>query len=140
DYTAGWQYLVLLPLSLVALWRKGIPGGLRIALLPLLGFGLAMFSATQYWRYLFPVMPIAAVVLAVLFMGENRAWRVLCWALALLCIVLNSAFFPRVSWMTAASPQMAYTPAGRTALTGTYAPAAMLTAEVNRLAPNARVL
>lgn len=140
DYTAGWQYLLMLPLALLALWRRSIPVAMRLALMPLLGFGLVMFSATQYWRYLFPVMPIAGLLLAALFFTRNPAWRILFSALALLCIGLNMAFFPRISWIMETPAHVAYKPAGKARLERLYAPAAVLTAEVNRLAPGTRVL
>lgn len=140
NYAAGWQYLLLLPISLLALWRPGLPVGLRLALLPLLGFGLVMFSATQYWRYLFPVMPIAGLMLAALFMTKNHRWRTLFSGLVLLCIFLNIVSFPRISWMMATPAQVASTSEGKAKLIQMYAPAVLLTAEVNRLAPGARVL
>ena len=140
DYAAGWQYLLLLPISFVALWSNSVPAGLRLALVPLLGFGLVMFSATQYWRYLFPAMPIAGIVLASLFIGGNRWWRAVFSALALLCIALNIIFFTRISWMMVSPAQAAYSQAGKNNLARIYAPATLLTAEINRLAPGSRVL
>ncbi len=140
NFTAGWQYLWMLPLALAAVWRRCVPAGFRLALLPLLGFGLIMFSATQYWRYLFPVMPIAGVLLAALFIGKSRWWQALAAALTLLCIALNLYFYPQTSWRMVSPAQGAYTPAGKEQLARLYAPAALLTAEVNRLAPGARVL
>lgn len=140
NYAAGWQYLLLLPISILALWRPGLPVGLRLALLPLLGFGLVMFSATQYWRYLFPVMPIAGLMLAALFLTKNQRWRTLFSGLVLLCIFLNLVFFPRISWMMVTPPQAASTSEGKAELIQMYAPSVLLTAEINRLAPGARVL
>lgn len=140
DYTAGWQFLWMLPLALAAVWRRRIPAGFRLALLPLLGFGLVMFSATQYWRYLFPVMPAATLVLAALFIGASRWWQAGATALALACIGLNLYFYPQVSWYMAMPAQSAHTSAGKQQWLRLYAPAALLTAEVNRLAPGARVL
>lgn len=140
NYTAGWQYLILLPISVIALWRKDVPSALRLALLPLLGFGLTMFSFTQYWRYLFPVMPIAGVVLAAPFVGSSRTTRAVLLTLTLFCILLNFLFFPRVSWMMHSPAQAAYTNVDKERLTRLYAPAAVLTEEVNRIAPGSRVL
>lgn len=140
NYTAGWQYLLMLPIALVALWRKSVPAGFRLALLPLLGFGLVMFSATQYWRYLFPVMPIAGVVMAALFIGKHHWRRMVFAAVALLCIGLNITYFTQISWMMVTPAQAAYPQAGKVQLSRLFAPAAQLTAEVNRLAPGSRVL
>ena len=140
DFTAGWQFLVLLPLAIAAAWRRSVPAGFRLALLPLLGFGLIMFSATQYWRYLFPVMPIAGVLLAALFIGRARWWPAVPAVLVLLCTALNLYFYQDTSWRMQSAAQTAYTATGQEQLTRLYAPAAVLTAEVNRRAPGARVL
>lgn len=140
DHTAGWQYLGMLPLALAAVWRRSVPAGFRLALLPLLGFGLIMFSATQYWRYLFPVMPVAGIVLAALFIGKSRWSQGVPTALALACIGLNLYFYPGTYWGMVTPAQSAYTSAGKKQLAHLYAPAALLTAEVNRQAPGARVL
>lgn len=140
NYTAGWQYLFLLPPAIFAGFRPGMPNGLRIALVPLFGFGLVMFSATQYWRYLFPVMPIAGVLFASLFVGANRNYRVLWAALTVACVVLNLVFFPKVSWMMNSSPAAAITNDGKESIMSLYAPAALLTERVNQFAPGSRVL
>jgi len=140
NYTAGWQYLLMLPISLVALLRTGTPFGLRLASLILMGFGLVMFSATQYWRYMFPVMPIAGIVLSALFIGSKCYWRAAFFTLTIFCIVLNIVFFPGVSWMMRSPAQIAYTNEGKKHLTRLYAPVVLLTKEVNRKYRGSRVL
>lgn len=140
DLTAGFQYLLLLPIVVFVVWRPTVPFSLRIVLLPLAAFGLAMFSATQYWRYLFPAMSLASVLFASLFIGGPR-WLLLgAWTLALACIVLNISFFTRVSWMMQTPVQAVFTEAGRQRAARHYAPEALLTAEINRIAPGSRVL
>ena len=140
NYTAGWQYLFLLPIAILASFRSSVPNGLRIALVPLLGFGLVMFSATQYWRYLFPVMPIAGVFFAALFIGKNLNLRALIVVLIIVCIALNLIFFPRISWTMNSSAAAALANEGKNNIIRLYAPAALLTEKINRLAPGARVL
>lgn len=140
DYAAGWQYLVMLPIAILALLRPGIPGRMRIILAPLLGFGLAMFYATQYWRYLFPVIPLAAVTIGSLFIQRGAVWRNTAFILAFACIVANLSFFTQISWMMNAPAALAFTRAGKKELASKYAPASLLTQKVNELAPGARVL
>ena len=140
DYTAGWQYLIMLPIGVLALLRSGTPSGLRIILIPLFGFGLVMFSATQYWRYLFPVMPLAGVLLGSLFIQEKPMIRTMAFILALACIAANLLFFTRVSWMMKSPAVMAFTQDGKETLTRLYAPVSLLTERVNQLAPGSRVL
>ena len=140
NYASGWQYLMLLPFAVVVIWRKGMPVGLRIALIPLFGFGLVMFSSTQYWRYMFPVMPIAAVVLASLFVQRHASLKVIAYFLAASCITFNLLAFPSISWMMRLPASVAYSSSGKVELLRLYAPAALLTTLVNKLAPNSRVL
>lgn len=134
NYTAGWQYLIMLPLAMIALLRSGAPGTLRVILIPVLGFGLVMFSATQYWRYLFPVMPLAVVLLGSLFIQERPVLRSIAFILAIACITANLLFFTRVTWMMNSPASMAFTRDGKKILTNLYAPAALLTERVNKLA------
>jgi len=140
NYTAGWQYLIMLPLAIIALLRSGTPSTLRIILIPVLGFGLVMFSATQYWRYLFPIMPLAVVLLGSLFYQEKPLLRNMAFILAIACIAGNLLFFTRVTWMMNSPASMAFTRDGKETLTSLYAPAALLTERINKLAPGSRVL
>jgi hypothetical protein len=140
NYTAGWQYLLMLPVAILLAFRRVASGVLRVALIPLLGFGLVMFSATQYWRYVFPVMPIAGIVLASLSVTSNRGWRLIGLTLAMLCIALNVLAFLKVSWMMRSPAVTAFTSSGREVLTRQYAPVALLTQKVNQQGKGYRVL
>lgn len=140
NYTAGWQYLFLLPPAILATFRPGTPQSLRIALIPILGFGLAMFAATQYWRYLFPVMPMAGVLMAAMFLDRKPAHSALIAVATLICMALNLAFFSRISWMMNSSPSKVFTHEGQKDAIRLYAPAFLLTGTINQLAPGARVL
>jgi hypothetical protein len=140
NYTAGWQYLLMLPVAIFLALRQGGSGILKIALIPLLGFGLVMFSATQYWRYMFPIMPIACIVLASLVGMNNRIFRSIGLAMAVFCIVLNLLAFVKVSWIMRSPSAAAHTASGKDKLTLEYAPAALLTEKVNQQGKGFRVL
>lgn len=140
NYTAGWQYLLMLPMAVLMAFRGANAGVLRVALIPMLGFGLVMFSATQYWRYVFPIMPIAGIVLASLFVTNSRAFRSIGWALAMVCIALNVLAFLKVSWMMRSPAVTAFTSSGREDLTRQFAPVALLTQKVNEQGKGYRVL
>jgi hypothetical protein len=143
DFTAGFQYLALLPLGLLALGRRPAPRHAWLILLPLIGFGLMMFSATQYWRYLFPVAPLASVVIAILLFAPQRqtlARRGATIGVFLLCLVLNLTFYPGVNWLYEIPPGTAGTPAGNEQVVARFLPERALTEAVNRLAPGSRVL
>ncbi|MGV0959946.1 MAG: hypothetical protein ACOYB1_08920 [Limnohabitans sp.] len=140
DYTAGWQYLVMLPIAMLTLLRSGAPSGLRIILIPLFCFGLLTFSAIQYWRYLFPVMPLAVIFIGSLFIQPKTAIRTTAFILALACIAANLFFFNRVSWIMNSPAGLAFNRDGKETLISLYAPASFLTERVNQLAPGSRVL
>lgn len=140
NYVAGWQYLFLLPVGLITFWKTDDAKLMKITLIPLLVFGLIMFAATQYWRYLFPIMPIAIFLMTPLFAFSNRYLQVAAFSAATLCILLNLLFYKNVSWMMASPAGVAYTQSGKDRYIELYAPVAGLTEVVNQIATGTRVL
>lgn len=143
-FVAGFHYLFLLPLALPLVWRRLPARSALVLLVPLLGFGLAMFAATQYWRYLFPVLPLAMVAMAFLLVsiGGPHAERYI-WPARVtmgLCLLLNFWFYPGISWQFAIPPSASDTPAERERLTWDHAPAKALTTYVSSIAPGSQVL
>ena len=142
DFVAGFQYLFLLPLGFVLLLRR-LPGRHTWALgLPLFGFGLVMFANTQYWRYLFPVMPLATLAMAPLLMtpGQLPWQRGVATAAMLCCLSLNLWFLPGISYLMALPPGQVYTEAGRAAATLRYLPEKAFSAQLSSSAPGSTVL
>lgn len=140
NYVAGWQYLFILPIGLCTIWTTHDSKLLRFALIPLLGFGLVMFAATQYWRYLFPIMPIAIFVMSPLFAFRHRYLQMMGWSAVAMCIFLNLAFYKNVSWMMRSPAGAAYTQSGKERYIEIYAPVAALTERINQIATGSRVL
>jgi hypothetical protein len=144
DFTAGFQYLLVLPLGLGLLASRRFRAIRWPLLLTLLGFGLVMFWASQYWRYLFPVLPLATVTMGAVLLGAPGQWSqahlTLRRALLLGFAALNLYFLPGISWFFTVPPQRSYTEAGRAAVTARLAPERSLTEEVNRRYPGTRVL
>lgn len=140
NYTAGWQYLWMLPVAILMALRRGGPVVLKIALIPLLGFGLVMFSATQYWRYMFPIMPMACIVMASLWGVSNKIFRAIGVTVAVLCIALNLWAFVDVSWMMRSPATLAYNAGGKEKLTLEYAPVALLNQKLQPQGSGFRVL
>ena len=140
NYVAGFQYLLLLPLALFAVWRRQVPRHLLLLLVPLLGFGLVIFQATQYWRYLFPVMPLACVITTALLLPTGGLIPSLARGLVVACTVLNFFFFPGVSWMFTVPLQSMYTEPGRNELSRSWLGEKTITSRLNQEAPGARVL
>jgi hypothetical protein len=146
-FVAGFQYLLLVPVALVATvlrqsWRHWL-----VWLIPLLGFGLLMFANTQYWRYLFPILPLASVVLGTLYPlpnsslnTHNRLTTVAASGCLLLCLALNGYFLTGISWLFSIAPYQALTTERRQQLIATYAPTTAITEFINELNPNSRVL
>ncbi|WP_143277777.1 hypothetical protein [Bordetella genomosp. 10] len=140
DYTAGWQFLLLLPIGVYLLFRRKDDVRFRLIAIPIFGFGLAMFAATQYWRYLFPVMPLAGIAMGSMFVDQPKYRMSGFAALTVLCIGANFYFFTGASWLMSAPAQIAFTPQGKDALISRYAPIALLNEHINRTSPGARVM
>lgn len=140
DFVAGFHLLLLPLLGTVTLLAR-LPLRQTLAvLLPLLGYGLAMFSNTQYWRYLFPVMPLAVLVCGSLLLPGSR-WRQACATVCMtFCLLLNLWFYPGVSYTFEYAPGLAYTAQGRELITQKLMPEQALTASVNARAPGSTVL
>lgn len=140
DFVAGFQYLFLPLIALLGLsrsiGRKALP-----VLIALAGFGIVMFYMTQYWRYMFPVFPLATVLIGTLFRDNHDRWLPMLRSVVLACIALNLYFLPGISWVfDNASPQQAYTEARKTLIANRYAAPKQLTAYVNDRYPGATVL
>jgi len=140
DFSAGFQYLFMLPFAVAALGRSGTPRTTRLLLVPLLGFGVTMFFAVQYWRYLFPVLPLASVMMASLFGPRTSATKFLAYGLLVACLVFNLYFFPGIWWMFAEPLQDVATKAGRRDSVAVFAPEQLLLGRINVGLPGARVL
>lgn len=142
DYTAGFQYLFLLPLGLLALpWRNQRSAAVGIAL-PLAGFGLLMFSQTQYMRYLFPILPLASLAIGALFVPGSwtaagaGAFR----TFAAFCVGLNLFFLPGISYIFGTPPQAVYGATGKARSAEDMMPAKALVDALNVQAPGESVL
>lgn len=140
NFVAGFQYLLLLPPALLVFGAR-MPRRITLGLLiPLCGFGLAMYSATQYWRYLFPILPLGSVAIASLFIGTSaRNASVLRYMLGVY-IAINLYFLPGISWFFENSPQQSYTENGRTQVAERLAPGKQITAYINANHPGNHVL
>lgn len=144
NFVAGFQYLLLLPIALLVTIRRLRFEKVITLLVPLIGFGTIMFSITQYWRYVFPIFPIAGIAIAFLLINQDgqreKTGVHLARGASLACILLNFFFFPGVSWFFGTEPQRAFTEKGKIEITGQYAPAKLATSIINEKSANARVL
>lgn len=147
NYVAGFQYLFLLPLALLSLLAcRRQRRGLRI-LAPLCGFGFIMFLAVQYWRYLFPVMPLASAALGALFFRARRRTRsgqvlgrpVVAGAL-LVFTIANLYFLPGISWNFETPAGSLYGEQQKLRFVEKRMPEYLFNMQLNRDDPGARVL
>ena len=148
DFVAGFQYLYLLPIGLITLLAsKTTSKSIKIALIiPTLGFGLVMFSASQYWRYLFPILPLASVIIAYLLSKSNTtpgsvtggAW--ITRLIFLFFIVTNVYFLPGVAWYFFTPTQVVFTKTGKNNVTELVAPSKAITNYLNINTNNPTVL
>lgn len=147
NYVAGFQYLFLLPLALLSLLAcRRQRRGLRI-LAPLCGFGFIMFVAVQYWRYLFPVMPLASAALGALFLRARRRTRsgqvlgapVVAGAL-LVFTIANLYFLPGISWNFETPAGALYGEQQKLRFVEKRTPEYLFNMQLNRDDPGARVL
>lgn len=145
NYVAGFQYLLLLPLALLALLVYGRKRSAWRIAVPMLIFGVVMFSAMQYWRYLFPILPLASVLLGALFyrghVTARSSWHRHGVAAALILFgAVNIYFLPGINWYFNIPLQSMYSQAQRNAVVEKYLPEQIFNAQLNRDAPGARVL
>ncbi len=146
NYVAGFQYLFLLPLALLSLLACRQHRGLRI-LAPLCGFGFIMFLAVQYWRYLFPVMPLASAALGALFLRARRRTRsgqvlgrpMVAGALLVFAIA-NLYFLPGISWNFETPAGSLYGEQQKLRFVEKRMPEYLFNMQLNRDDPGARVL
>ena len=96
DFVGGFQYLFLLPCVLILMLFKVNGRRWIILAIPLVLYAGIMFYMMQYLRYLFAVLPLAAVLIAYLYIGATRSYGLS----AVLCayVFLNLWFLPGVSW------------------------------------------
>lgn len=96
DFIGGFQYLFLLPCALLLMLLKTDGRRWAILAIPLVLYAGIMFYMMQYLRYLFAVLPLAAVLIAYFYVGTAKRYGLS----AVLCayVFLNLWFLPGVSW------------------------------------------
>lgn len=96
DFIGGFQYLFLLPCALMLMLLKIDGRRWAILAIPLGIYAGIMFYMMQYLRYLFAILPLAAVLIGYFYVGRNKSYVLS----AVLCmyVLLNLWFLPGVSW------------------------------------------
>ena len=148
NFTSGFQYLYLFPLGLIALIAsKATSRVIKFLLvLPVFGFGLAMFSATQYWRYLFPILPLASIIIGYLLVnpknidGTPEIGHKVTQTVFVFLIGVNIYFLPGIAWFLTTPAQDAFTNNGKTSISESLAPSRAITAYLNATTHNPVVL
>lgn len=100
DGAAGFQYLALLPMSLIVLHRSH-PIAVRLALIGALAYIAAVFQVQSYLRYLYPALALLmlpfAVVIARVRVLSPRLHRLLM-TLCIVIAIMNLYFTPASGW------------------------------------------
>jgi hypothetical protein len=96
DFVGGFQYLFLLPCALLLMLIKADGHRWAILAIPLVLYAGIMFYMMQYLRYLFAILPLAAVLIAYFYVGFTKRYTLS----TVLCtyVFLNLWFLPGVSW------------------------------------------
>lgn len=96
DFVAGFQYLFLVPSALILLLFNSDGRRWAILAIPMVLYAGIMFYMMQYLRYLFAILPLAAILIAYLYVGRSKSYGLS----VVLCIytLLNVWFLPGVSW------------------------------------------
>ena len=147
NFVAGFQYLYFLPIALIALLVGATTKKIKIAIIvPTLGFGVIMFYASQYWRYLFPVVPLASVVIGYLLSKSSDLLtnnKIATWttrAMFLVFIGINGYFLPGVTWYLTTPTQVSFTEKGKSKVTELVAPSKSVSNYLNTHSENPTVL
>jgi hypothetical protein len=145
NYVAGFQYLILFPLSFVALLNFRRRQSAVKIMLPVLIFFGAMFASVQYLRYLFPILPLASVLIGALFAHANGwASSTLRGVIVKICllamVLLNLFFLPGISWYFDTPAGSLYDGAARSKLVNNIVPEQVFDSYLNDIAPNSKVL
>lgn len=96
DFVAGFQYLFLLPFALMLILLNADDRRWTILAIPLVLYAGIMFYMMQYLRYLFAILPLAAVLIGYFYVRRSKSYGLS----AVLCmhVLLNVWFLPGVSW------------------------------------------
>lgn len=110
NFVAGFQYLFLLPISLILLFLSKNKKNYFLILLIVFGYGIPMFIALQYWRYFFGILPLISIFFMILFNNLNSKNYIKKFNLNLInfsfvfIASINILFLPGVAWYFNQSP------------------------------------
>jgi len=109
NFIAGFQYLILPVLGALYLLTFKRHKQLAYLLIPTVVFGGIMFSMMQYWRYMFPILPLASVLAGAMFMPfgnqiKSKVFGKLSDGIFICYLLLNIIYLPGVCWFLNSNP------------------------------------
>lgn len=141
NYVAGFQYLFLLPLSLLALLFVRVKN-IYFIVIPLFFYALPMFFTLQYVRYFYEILPLASVLMLTLLIGNSG--KLVAEKLTRYSLVgfiwINLFFLPGVSWNFNLSPFLFVNAQAKETFAAGAAPEIRLNKDINSINKNAKVL
>jgi hypothetical protein len=148
NFIVGFQYFLLPFAGIICLAKKIRLQTLLYLALPTLAFGGLMFYSVQYVRYLFPVMPIACLLIAGVFYAapstDSAATRLsrntLTSVTAGILISLNLYFMPGVIWIFDQNPLKNLIPSQKLENAKSYNPEHVISLYINEHYPHENVL
>lgn len=137
--TAGYQWLILVPVGLVALRRAAVIE--RVALAAALSMTILVFSQQAYWRYVELAMPLITIgcASAVAALVETPATRRVTLGAAVAILALNLYQMPASGWYHRDFCLKPFSWRERERYLERSAPERKLIDELNRIAPAAPV-
>lgn len=153
NYTAGMQYALLAPMSLVIIlfWRRywsSLP-----LLLPLALYALPLFFLMHYWRYFFAILPLVGVTSAIFLSAHSaptsappiaagaQGWAGIATRISFVgLIILNLNFLPGASGVMREGSFANILPQIKRMFVERVAPEQIANKWINEIDPEARVL
>lgn len=137
NFIAGFQYLVLPIFGAIYLLSFGKSKAALYLIIPIAIYGGIMFSMMQYWRYLFPILPLASILAVVMFSSfENSIDKSYLRNLAIgvfsFYLLLNIRYLPGVSWILHNNPFDNFSAEGRLATARGYNDESVLNQYMNK--------
>ena len=109
NFIAGFQYLILPILGTLYLLTFARHKQLAYLLIPTVIFGGIMFSMMQYWRYMFPILPLVSVLAGAMFIPfdaqeKTKAFGKISAGVFFFYLFLNLIYLPGVCWILNSNP------------------------------------
>lgn len=142
NFIAGFQYFLLPLLGFIYFLFSKKKLILLYTSLPIIIFGAVIFSQMQYWRYFFPVLPLASVLFGILFIGnpKNILVALVTPTIFTAYILLNLVYLPGVAFLFNGNHFKYFFPEEKITFQQGQIPEAALNTYISTTYPSSKVL